>query len=639
MMLSHHRVSSEGEVMAQQILPNGTTLGDRFKIENVAGPGDLGVVYKALDTKANRTVALRVIPIAMLGGPERLEELKQRVREASGLKHRNIRATFGMGMHQESEVFVASEWIEGHNLRTLLDKRKETGKRFSFKGAYNIIGHVCNALTDAHEHMHHGSLSPRSIIINDAGRVKVCDFGLSLLRTQIKNFPGRQKTQSQFWAPEVLAGKAIKSPVQADVFSVGALFYELISGLVPKRPLKAPSQLGFSKEVDQVIAQCMAADPAQRYEDAASIKSAIQNLVKTEEDKSSAEAPVDDDLGIDIDVDLNTGDEDREEAPGSEGEFSMLNAPDLPPPPSGDGPRESAVSTIDMGELLSGLSSSETERWMVQKDKFDHGPFTDRELVQMILLGEVLGNHQLLNMDTGERKKVRAWGDYDPYLERYRLKKKEQEEQAALERTKKAETRGTIGSWLIASIVVGVIVLGAGAYFLQRSIRKEKVYSPEGMLAAFDSGEIKLKSGANLINYVGKEGKGKRRRGKGGSGGGGGGGGGGMFVDGMSYEDAMNMGVELGSLGNNAGQKQLTPETITHIMDRNVRKFLPCMAGETIKKVEMNIAIAGDGRVMGVSVPQGGPKLQKCVASKVRSIKFPTSPAPRTAASWYFELY
>lgn len=635
MMFSHHRVPNEGEVMAQQILPNGTTLGERFRIDKVAGPGDLGVVYKALDTKANKMVALRVIPVEMLGGPNRLDELKQRVREASQLKHRNIRATFGMGMHQDSEVFVASEWIEGHNLRTLLDKRKETGKRFSFKGAYNIIGHVCNALTYAHERMHHGSLSPRAIIINSAGRVKVCDFGLSLIRTQIKSFPGRQKTQAQFWAPEVLSGKEAEASVQADVFSVGALFYELITGVVPKRPLKAPSQLGFTKEVDQVIASCMAAEPSQRYADAASIKSAIQNLVTTEEDKSSADAPVDDNLGIDIDIDMTEETDDTEDEPSFDAEPSMLNAPDLPPPPNGDGPRDSAISTIDMGELLSGLSSSETERWMVQKDKFDHGPFTDRELVQMILLGEVLGSHQLLNMDTGVRKKVRAWGDFDPYLERYRLKKKAQEEQAALERTKKAETRGTIGSWLIASIVVGVIFLGAGVYFLQRSIREEKVYSPEGMLAAFDSGEIKLKSGANLINYVGKKGKGKRRRG----GKGGGGAGGGMFVDGMSYEDAMNMGVELGSIGDNAGQKQLTPETITHIMDRNVRKFLPCMAGETVKKVEMNIAIAGDGRVMGVSVAQGGPKLQKCVTSKVRSIKFPTSPAPRTAASWYFEIY
>jgi hypothetical protein len=274
---------------------------------------------------------------------------------------------------------------------------------------------------------------------------------------------------------------------------------------------------------------------------------------------------------------------------------------------------------------------------MVQKDKFDHGPFTDRELIQMILLGDVLGKHTLVNMETGVRKAVRKWGDFDTYLERYRLKKKEKDEKEALVRTEKAETRGTMAAWVIVVIVAGVIGLAAGGYFLSRTLRKEKSYTPEEMLAALESGEIKLKTGGNLISRKGKRGRGGRRRG--GRGGGGGGGGDGMFVDGMSYEEAMNMGVEIGSLGTSGGQKQLTPEVITSIMDKNVRRFLPCMAGQTIKKVEMNIAISGDGRVMGVSVAQGGPGLQKCVASKVRSIKFPTSPAPRTAASWYFEIY
>jgi hypothetical protein len=286
------------------------------------------------------------------------------------------------------------------------------------------------------------------------------------------------------------------------------------------------------------------------------------------------------------------------------------------------------ASTVDMGAVLDGLGKSESAHWMVQKDKFDHGPFTDRELIQMILIGDVTGKHQLLNMDDGVRKKVRAWKDFDEYLERYRIKKKEEEERLALERTEKAETRGSAFKWLLAVSVLGVIGLAIGGYFLTRTLRKEKAFSPAEMLAAFDSGEIKLKTGGSLIEKKRRRGKGGRRSRKGGGQGGGG----------MSYEDAMNMGVNLGGL-NSGGEQQLTPAQITRIMDKNVRRFLPCMGGQPVKRVDMDLAIAGDGRLIGVSVKQGDGKLKKCVASKVRAIKFPTSSAPRTAASWYFEIY
>ncbi len=171
---------------------------------------------------------------------------------------------------------------------------------------------------------------------------------------------------------------------------------------------------------------------------------------------------------------------------------------------------------------------------------------------------------------------------------------------------------------------------------MSRTLRKEKVYTPDEMIAALESGEIQLRTGGNLIDKKRKRGRGRRR---GGRKGGGGSGGGGQFVDGMSYDDAMNVAMDIGGLGDTGGQKKLTPAEIMRIMDKNVRRFLPCMAGQSVKRVDMDLVIAGDGRVMGVSVKQGGGKLQKCVASKVRRIKFPSSPAPRTGASWYFELY
>ncbi len=541
---------------------------------------------------------------------------------------------------EEGVYYIAMEWIDGQNLRTLLTKRSEAGKRFSFKGAYNIIGHVCNALAVAHPDACHGAIGPLTIMINNAGRVKIGDWGLSKFRVDVHKRSAEGMLESTFWAPETLSDKG--SPdFHADIYSLGALFYELITGVPPQRPLKAPSLLGFAKEADRVVAGCMAADPTQRYADASAVKAAICELVKKQQIESEKKAlpseDVDDDLGIDIEIDMSDLEAPVPSADEGARGSSMLDAPGLPPPPTGAqnlgraGSRSSMsqrASTVDMGAVLDGLGKSEAAHWMVQKDKFDHGPFTDRELIQMILIGDVTGKHQLLNMDDGVRKKVRAWKDFDEYLERYRLKKKEEEERLALERTEKAETRGSAFKWLLAVSILGVIGLAIGGYFLTRTLRKEKAFSPAEMLAAFDSGEIKLKTGGSLINKKRRRGKGGRRSRKGGGQGGGG----------MSYEDAMNMGVNLGGL-NSGGEQQLTPAQITRIMDKNVRRFLPCMGGQPVKRVDMDLAIAGDGRLIGVSVKQGEAKLKKCVASKVRAIKFPTSSAPRTAASWYFEIY
>ncbi len=636
--------------MKQQTLDQGTVLGKRFKIESLAGEGDLGVVYKAQDIESSQLVSLRVLPGSLIPQKADIERIRTRVKEASKLSHRNIQATFGFGVEDDGTIYIASEWVDGKSLRNLLGVRTKANKRFSFKGAYNLMGHVCNALTYAHNTTFHSSICPRAILVNAVGRVKVGDWGLSVIRTTLSAYKGRGKLESVFWAPEVLedAANAQKS---ADIYSLGALFYELVTGVPPERPLKAPSQLGFSSDVDAVIARCMAAVPSQRFSNPADVKSAILELVQSHQSEDEELPEEDDDLSLDLEIDLT----DLKGAPDSDAAArgtpppaaGMLSAPGLPPPPKDNAldsgehdemPRDSRASTIDMGQVLSSLGKSEAAHWMVQKDKFDHGPFTDRELVQMIMTGEVLGKHMLQNMDTGVRKKIKAWGDFDEYLERYRVKKKKQDEQVAMARTKKAETRGTMFKWVIVAGVVGVLILGGVGYFISRQFREEKEVVPEDLIAALDSGEIKIKTGGNLRKKLRRRGKQGRRR-AGSRGGSGGGGGGGEFVPGMSYDEAMNVAVELGSLKNKGGQKQLTPQTISRIMDRNVRRFLPCVAGGSVKKVSMDLVIGGNGKVIGVSVAQGDSKLKRCVSSKIRQIKFPESPAPRTPASWYFELY
>jgi eukaryotic-like serine/threonine-protein kinase len=642
--------------MTQQILPEGTIIGGRFTVEQMVGQGDLGRVYRARDTKNNNLIALRAIGREEIADESDVDRMRLRVKEASALTHRNVRTTFGMGVEESGLIYISVEWIEGRNLATLLAARNEAGKRFSFKGAYNIIGHVCNALAYAHQKTFHGALSPRAIMVSSSGRVKVSDWGLSTIRTRLASYPGRQKDESAFWAPEVIS-KPAAATARSDIYSVGALFYQLITGAPPRRPLRAPSTLGFSKDVDAVIARCMAADPMQRYENAEAAKEAFSTLVKKLETPSSQAVPgsVDDDLGIDVEIDLagigvpEPGAKFKQPVPTFSASPTapkppppkgpMLAAPGLPAPPSADLGTDGDVlmggraSVIDMGAVMSSIGKSEAARWMVQKDKFDHGQFTDRELIQMIMLGEVQAKHNLLNMDTGVRKKLKTWPEFEDVLEKYRIKKKQEEEAAALRKTESAEKRGTAFKLMIAACVVGGLGLVVGGYFLTRSWREEKKFNRDEMISKLDSGEIKLKLGSDPTGAGGR--RGGRRHG--GGKGGGGGGGNGEFVPGMSYEEAMAAGVDLGSLTNNNGQKQLTAEDIQNTMDRNVRRFLSCMDGST-KRVDLEIAVGSNGRVDGVSAKQGSSGLKRCCEGIVRSIKFPPSASPRTATSWWFEV-
>ncbi|MCU0662215.1 MAG: protein kinase [Myxococcota bacterium] len=635
--------------MKPQTLEQGTVVGDRFEIEALAASSDFGWLYKAMDKERRLTVGLRVLPAELVLGKEDETRIKDQIRLVSTLSHRNLQSVFGLGTVDAGGLFVATEWVEGSSLRAVLERRAKSGKHFSFKGAYNIIGHVCNALAVAHPKVVHGALSPRCIIVSTAGRVKVGDFAIPMQRLAAGG-QEHSASESVYWAPEVTRGDK-KLDQRADIYSLGALFYELISGVVPQRPLRAPSKLGFSKDVDAFLGRCMASDPDGRFPDTASVKKALLELVAAHAAEDAKAKADDDNIGIDVEIVIS---ESIPPAPLKRPPVAQANAaqpsnvqvaappqqpaikaplpgPPLPPPPSRAASTESdrRFSNIDMGAVLGELGKSEEARWMVQKDKFDHGPFTNRELLEMILLGQVEGKHQALDMKTGVRKKIRQWGHFDAYLEEFRLKKKKREEAVALERTEKAETRGTAFKVLLALGIAAVLGIGGSLFWLSRQARKDSINAPEDVLAALESGEIKLRTGAGDGKALKKRKGGGRR----------GGNGGGEFVPGMSYEEAMNMGVDLGDAKSGGGQAQLTAGVIASIMDQNVRKFLPCMAGQSVKRVDLEIAIGGDGRVVGVSVRQGDGALQSCVSSKVRSIKFPGSSAPRTAATWYFELY
>jgi hypothetical protein len=268
---------------------------------------------------------------------------------------------------------------------------------------------------------------------------------------------------------------------------------------------------------------------------------------------------------------------------------------------------------------------------MVTRDGMDHGPFRTREVVQMVMRWEVEGQHMIMDLDSGLRVKFRESEQFKELIERAKVEKQRKEEIEALEKSEKAEKRGGVAKAFIVIAVLGGIGLIVGGFFITRAA-----------VQAFSGGGEELDLAENIKIDVGKGGilKDGGKKGKGGKRKGGGG-----IPAGMTYEEYMAMGVELGDLNGDGGQTQLSQGQINATMSSQGKKIYPCIYAElkrdkSLKRVSLKFAIEGStGKVQGVSVTSGGSsEFKSCVAGKMKGIKFPTFGSPRMGATFFFDV-
>ena len=630
--------------------PEKVLYGGRFELETKL-TGDLfGDLYSALDKKSGRRVCIRLINMDIITDEQALLKLRQNLKVASTLAHRNVVASYGMGKGPDGKTFLSMEFIQGERLEGLLSRRNSAGKHFSLKGVYNIVANVANAIIYIHRKAHHGILSPRTILVSRSGRIRVGDVGYGDVIPYFKPDVYASENEVLFWAPEMkkLGGSATKA---SDIYSLGALLYYLVSGKAYRTGSPPVTQVnpGTPPEIESIILKSLDKDPSKRFQSVEEFKNALKDVISDK--RMSLPAPpdgevIDDDISIDVEIDLPpeiplTQDAAKPQVSSSlKGAQVMTDIDSMSKEMAQSQPPGARIdvstTSIDMDKIMSTVSSDNIERWMVQKDKLDHGPFTDRELIQQILLGEVLGKHQLLNTDNGVRKKVKDYSEFKKYLDRYLVRKKELEEQAAMERAEKVEKRTNWTQYTVALIIVVVIGAAIGIYLYSRKHREDKVYSTEELAAMFEKGEISLKMSAGILKdkRSGRRGRKGSKRGRSGASGSGGGGA-------LTYEEAMNQAVDLGNLAQSASQAQLTPDMITRIMHTNQRRFFPCIIKElnrnkSLKEVKMNFVISGSGKVVGTTVHKASPSLQQCMASKMRGVKFPSFGSPRMGATFSF---
>ena len=206
----------------------GSLLAERYEILQLLGQGGMGAVYKARDTELERFVALKLIRADLASNPEILRRFKQELILAREVTHRNVIRIFDLGQAKGFK-FITMEFVEGRDLRVVI---REKGK-LSPEETVRIISQVCRALESAHAAgVVHRDLKPQNIMLDAKDRVYVMDFGIAhSLET-----PGMTQTGALMGTPEYMSpeqAKGLKVDPRSDLFALGIIFYEMLTGISP----------------------------------------------------------------------------------------------------------------------------------------------------------------------------------------------------------------------------------------------------------------------------------------------------------------------------------------------------------------------------------------------------------------------
>ncbi|HEY3927984.1 MAG TPA: tetratricopeptide repeat protein [Candidatus Koribacter sp.] len=258
----------------------GSRLGGRYEILQLLGEGGMGAVYKARDLEVDKIIALKVIRPDLANDPEILQRFKQELLTAREVTHRNVIRIYDLG-EAENVKFITMEFVPGKDLRSVL---REQGK-LSPGAAVAIMQQIVQGLDAAHQQgVIHRDLKPGNIMQDDQGRIVVMDFGLA--RT-LGNSDGMTQTGMMLGTFEYMSpeqAQAQKLDARSDLFTVGLIFYELLTGNTPYRadsalasllkrtqePAVPPSSVdgAVPKEVSRIVCKCLERDAKLRYQSA-----------------------------------------------------------------------------------------------------------------------------------------------------------------------------------------------------------------------------------------------------------------------------------------------------------------------------------------------------------------------------------
>jgi len=250
----------------------------QLEILGLLGAGGMGAVYKARQRDLDRLVALKILPPQISQDPAFAERFAREARAMARLNHPNVVAVYDLGRTGELYYFLM-EFVDGVNLR----QRLASG-RLPQDECLGIVLQACEAIQYAHdEGIVHRDIKPENILLDRKGRVKITDFGLSKLLGSAPQ--GVQLTQSNqvmgtlhYMAPEQFE-RPLAVDHRADLYSLGVVFYEMLTGELPLGRFAPPSQKApVDARLDEVVLRALDKDPDRRYQQATEVRVKVEAI-------------------------------------------------------------------------------------------------------------------------------------------------------------------------------------------------------------------------------------------------------------------------------------------------------------------------------------------------------------------------
>lgn len=247
-----------------------------LEVLDFVGRGGMGEVYRVRQKHLDRVVALKILPPRFDDDPSFAERFTREAQTLAKLNHPNIVTLFEFG-ERNGLFFLLMEFVEGTDLRRLM---LET--RLTAHDTLGVIGQICGALQYAHDlGIVHRDVKPENILVDERGTVKIADFGLAKLLT-----PGPlslTQTRQVVGTPHYMAPEQMEKPQsvdhRADIYSLGVVFYELLTGELPLGRFAPPSRRsGASVQLDPIVLRTLEKNPEDRFQQARMLQAEVSNV-------------------------------------------------------------------------------------------------------------------------------------------------------------------------------------------------------------------------------------------------------------------------------------------------------------------------------------------------------------------------